>query len=73
MEPDATRVIIHNGIVNDVLIIDVRVFCSDVVEAAEAWLQQAERSPRFLANYERFMRRYPQGLDPYVTGVPVIA
>jgi hypothetical protein len=66
-------IILHNNVMNDVLNIDVRHFALDMVESAEAWLVSAENTTNYHANYAHFMQRYPQGLPPYIGGIPVIA
>jgi hypothetical protein len=63
---------LHNNVVNDALNIDVRIFCIDVMRAVESWLPSASMQPHFAANMAWFAQRYPSGLSPYVTGLPVI-
>ena len=57
---------------NDALNIDVRIFCNDIIESAKVWLQQFEETELYKKNYGKFMNRYPDGLTPYIVGVPVI-
>ncbi len=64
--------ILHNNVMNDVLNIDVRVFCEDIVAAAESWLPAAQKSPYYQTNLMKFVTRHPNGLAPYIVGVPVI-
>src|SRR6266511_1627727 len=66
-------VMMHNNILNDALNIDVRRFVSDMVSCALVWLANSEHQPEYQANYSYFMQRYPNGLPPYIGGVPVIA
>ena len=73
VEPTATTNIYHCNILNDALNIDVRIFCLDIVEGAKEWLDEVEETERFRVNYSKFMRRYPNGLPPYIGGVPVIS
>ena len=72
IEPGARGHVLHNNVVNDALNIDVRVFCEDVVHAAELWLPSAINQPQVASNMDAFVRRYPDGLPPYILGVPVI-
>ena len=72
VEPSATTNVFHNNIMNDALNIDVRIFCQDIVEGANKWLQKVENTELYKKNYDKFMRRYPNGLEPYIVGVPVI-
>jgi len=73
VEPSATTNVFHNNIMNDALNIDVRIFCSDMIAGAEKWLEENEETELFKKNYDKFMRRYPNGLSPYIVGVPVIS
>lgn len=73
VEPSATTNIFHNNIMNDALNIDVRIFCNDLVGGAEKWLGENENTDLYKKNYDKFMRRYPNGLPPYIVGVPVIS
>ncbi len=72
VEPSATTNILHCNVVNDALNIDVRRFCNDIIEGAKVWLQQYEETELYKKNYDKFMRRYPNGLASYIGGVPVI-
>ena len=72
IEPTATTGTFHNNIINDALNIDVRIFCSDIVRGARVWLEKAKDTELYKINYDKFMRRYPNGLKPYIVGVPVI-
>lgn len=73
VEPSAATNIFHNNIMNDALNIDVRIFCSDLISGAEKWLEENENTDLYKKNYDKFMRRYPNGLPPYIVGVPVIS
>ncbi len=59
-------------ILNDALNIDVTLFCREIVAGAREWLDSVEGTERFKANYAKFVRHYPNGLAPYIVGVPVI-
>jgi hypothetical protein len=73
VEPSATTYIFHNNILNDALNIDVRIFCNDIISGAEEWLNENENTDLYKRNSDIFMRRYPNGLSPYIVGVPVIS
>lgn len=72
IEPNTTTTTIHNCIMNDALCIDLQLFCREVIAGIRAWLAQAENGESFKTNYQKFIRRYPGGLKPYIAGVPVI-
>jgi hypothetical protein len=71
IEPDANPGTIHLCGFNGALTIEVRLFCLDVVDGVRNWLDQVDGTDLFQTNYDKFFRRYPQGLPPYVVGVPV--
>ena len=73
VEPSATdNILLHNNVLNDALNIDIRLFVRDILEGASKWLQEVENTANYQRNYAHFMRRYPNGLSPYISGVPVI-
>lgn len=57
---------------NDTLGIDLRIFCGDMISSVKQWLDETENTEKFENNYNKFMKRHPQGLPPYIKGVPVI-
>lgn len=73
IEPSTTTNIFHNNIMNDALNIDVKIFCNDLIAGAGKWLEENENTDLYKKNYDKFMRRYPNGLPPYIVGVPVIS
>ncbi|MEY2480978.1 MAG: hypothetical protein QOI04_1905 [Verrucomicrobiota bacterium] len=72
LEPAASGVVMHNNILNGALNIDVRIFCEDLVSAVEVWLPEAKKLPHFANNLSQFVTRHPNGLAPYIVGLPVI-
>jgi hypothetical protein len=72
VEPESTTNVFHNNILNDALNIDVSIFCNDIIQGALNWLKVAENSDNYKKNFPLFMQRYPNGLPPYIAGVPVI-
>jgi len=73
VEPGVSGMILHNNVLNGALNIDVRIFVTDILEAVDAWLPSAELTPEYQANRPLFVTRYPNGLPPFIAGVPVIA
>lgn len=55
------------------LLLDVSIFCRDMVNSARAWLPVARAGYNFGRNDEKSIRRHPHGLPPFVIGYPVIA
>ncbi len=54
------------------LIIDINLFCSEIIAGARLWLDAVEHTDRFVQNYNLFARRHENGLLPYAQGFPVI-
>lgn len=72
IEPGTTTNVFHCNIMNDALNLDVGIFCTGMLNGAQSWLDSVRGTPRFSANYDKFVRRYPNGLSPYIVGIPVI-
>lgn len=70
VEPQTTSNIFHNNIIGDALNIDVKRFCNDIIEVASKWFNQIQDDNNFQKNYDKFIRRYANGLPPYISGVP---
>lgn len=71
--PDGNGNVFHNNILNDALNLDLRIFCSDVLNVAEGWWQSARDTEPVATNAEALLQLRPQGLPPYIVGVPVLA
>ncbi len=71
--PNRQNNVFHNNIINDALNLDVVIFCNDVVAAAQAWYELKKDDPFVLANLPNLVRDRPEGLSPYMVGVPLIA
>jgi hypothetical protein len=54
------------------LLIQLDKFVEEILCGCELWLDFVEGTEPFETNYKGFARRHPQGLQPYVNGVPVI-
>lgn len=72
VEPQTIDSVFHGHIIEDVLNIDVRLFCQDIIRGVEKWLEEKENTELYKKNMAQFVRRYPEGLPPYVVGAPVI-
>ena len=69
----STGVWMHLNVVNDALQLDVTTFCFDMLNGVEAWLGIVEGTEPYEGNNQTFIRRYPHGLPPYISGLPVIS
>jgi len=64
---------VHYNALDDAVQFDVRVFCQSMVQGAKDWFADPGHSAEWTARYEALIRRHPDGLSPYVHGMPVIA
>ena len=60
------------GVARKGLNLDLLWFCKDVVENAEAWFAQKKSDPQVQANLARLVQFHPNGMLPYLEGVPAI-
>jgi hypothetical protein len=72
IEPGSTTNVIHYGVINDALCIDLASFCKEMILGVRMWLDELESSEQYQKNYADFVQRHPTGLAPYIVGVPVI-
>jgi len=73
IEPGSTSSTVHNCNFSGMYCIDIRKFCTDIINAADNWLERKSKDADFLKNYDKCIKRHPSGLAPYITGVPVIS
>ncbi|MBX3273873.1 MAG: hypothetical protein KF729_26650 [Sandaracinaceae bacterium] len=72
VEPSTSRVTMHKNIINGALNIDVNIFCQDIVDAGRAWHRAASGTPLYGINAAKCVARHPDGLAPYIVGIPCI-
>lgn len=72
IEPGSTTNVVHYGQLDDALCIDLEQFSQEVIAGARIWLDEVEESETYRKNFDKFARRHPEGLAPYITGVPVV-
>lgn len=73
VEPGAHGGTFHMNVLNDALNIDARMFCLELVAAALAWEESVSGTEPYETNVRKFVTRYPNGLRPYIVGVPIIS
>lgn len=71
-EPGNSGSIFHWGSINDGLLIDVRLFCLNIMSGVNEWLKDIENDQNFKTNYYKMIKRHPEGIFPYAAGSPVI-
>lgn len=70
LEP-SDNMTLHSNILNDAYNIDLKIFCNDIVQSVRAWLISVEKNDNFIENNKYLMKRYENGISPYIVGVPV--
>jgi hypothetical protein len=53
------------------LLINLHQFCTDIIKGAKIWLKNNAHNKNYLTNYEKLIKRYPNGVSP-VFGCPII-
>lgn len=64
---------VHNSVINNALCIDVDLFCRNMIDSVRRWLESVKDKELFKKNYEKLFKLYPNGLAPYIVGLPVIS
>jgi hypothetical protein len=70
--PNPAAVSVHRVILNDALMLDAVRFCMDVVEATNKWFSAEKNNPIVKKNLDGLVQYRPNGLAPYVAGLPII-
>lgn len=71
--PNPQRNIYHQNIMNDALNLDAATFSRDMLQAVKGWYAAKQTDPVVQGNLPRLLQFYPQGLAPYMVGMPLIA
>ncbi len=71
-EPRNDGIVMHMNVIDSALNIDVRIFCQNIVDSVREWMSTAKETEIFKRNIPNLMTRHPEGLRPYIVGVPVI-
>jgi len=60
------------SIINDLLLLDLKSFCRDILDAAEAWVAANASAEPVKTNLEQLVRWYPEGFENAVAGAPIL-
>jgi hypothetical protein len=52
---------------------DLVTFCSEMIAAAKRWYEDHQASALVEVNMQNLIRYCPDGLPPFVSGIPVVA
>jgi hypothetical protein len=73
IEPGSPNYSIHYCLIgNEALLIQIDEFVEEMLTGCEKWLLSVKGTQPFDGNFGRFATRHPNGLAPYVRGVPVV-
>jgi hypothetical protein len=73
IEPQSTTHVIHYGILNDALTIDLPSFCREVTQGYRDWVAVAQEEENYKKNIANTIQHHANGFAPYIVGVPVIS
>ncbi len=71
--PNPQNNVFHNNVVNDALNLDAVRFCSDIIQSVRDWYKANEDSAHVRANIPHLVQFRPNGLAPYMIGMPLIS
>lgn len=71
--PNAQNNHYHNNIVQGALNLDAACFCRDVTDAARRWYAAHHNDSSVRVNLPHLVRFRPEGISPYMVGMPLIA
>lgn len=71
--PIPSRNVFHNNQMNGVLNLDIPLFCERLLKATEKWQDEVENTANYKKNISNSIRIYPNGLAPFIVGVPLIS
>jgi hypothetical protein len=62
----------HCNVFNNALNLDIAIFCKDVIDGAEAWFALKKTDENVQRNLANLVQFHPNGLSPYLPGVPAV-
>jgi hypothetical protein len=71
IDPRSGIYIGHGNVINNMLHIDLKIFCDSVLRGAQKWLTVASPSEQFKKNYNNSVRLYENGFAPF-KDIPVV-
>ncbi|TSC64131.1 MAG: hypothetical protein G01um1014106_256 [Parcubacteria group bacterium Gr01-1014_106] len=71
--PNPQGTLLHNNFVEGALNLDISLFCQRFIHAAEQWLKEVRDTPHYQRNVKNTVKLYPNGLSPFIKGLPIIS
>lgn len=56
-----------------VLSLDAKEFCDDMIQSVRNWYSDAKENPNVQSNLPRMVQFRPNGMEPWIVGLPLIA
>jgi hypothetical protein len=75
VHPDNSFILtVDNSILNNAVCIDLLAFCKNMIEAVRIWeiKMRDSNNANFIKNYPNLIQVHPEGISPYIVGIPVI-
>lgn len=63
---------INNNSINEAVQFNGITFCQSIVNGVQKWLIDVKDDKNFIENSKSLISLYPNGLSPYVMGIPVV-
>jgi len=74
--PEYSNIFGHNNMIQIgdemVLMIDINIFCREIVNGARKWFSEIQQNEHFKKNYQKIIKIHPEGYPPYIVGIPVM-
>lgn len=71
--PNAQRITIGQGLFDEVLQFDAVRFCREIIDACEEWYTQNSNQEFVKSNSLDIFQYHPDGVAPFIVGMPVLA
>ena len=70
VDPDNSNYL-HRNVFDDILNLDLRTFCLDLIASARQWQVNASQTVTYESNAAKIFRRHPDGIAPAIGGIAV--
>ena len=71
--PNNRTNIVHENTMGDVLNLYIPFFCQNILKAVNTWLEDMKGNENYKRNIQMTIKTYPNGITPYIDGIPLIS
>ena len=64
--------VLHNNTINGALNLNLKIFIEDIISGYELWHTEQKENVDVIKNKNKSIQYYPNGLPPYIVGLPLI-